>query len=329
MLLALIAASVFISAVIGDGVSVDPGVFGIIRSGVLALTSVALFVLAYRFGRRELSISQRGVFIVASVCYLMLQAATLFLIGAVVSSASLLIGYSVGTRRVPWVTLTVCVALFSVLHLGKADMREQYWGDGRQAIHALELPAFFVDWIGRGLEQMEGSETPVTTPIFERLSLMHMLLFAQSVTPDRRPFMRGYSYAMIPELIVPRIFAPDKPSSHEGTTRLNLHYGIQVPGAADTTTIGWGLLNEAWANFGNLGVFVLGCIMGALYGWVGRMTAGAPAMSMQMFVGATFAAIALQTEFTMGVYVTVLLQSLVIVSVLLPFLRRQPVGASA
>lgn len=328
LIAALIAASVFISTVIGDGISVDPGVFGIIRSGMLALTSVALFVLAYRFGRGELKIAQQTLFIVSCAYYIVMQAATLFLVGAVVSIASLLIGYIIGTRRIPWVTLTVLVALFSVLHAGKAEMREDYWTDSPRPIHALDLPGFFVDWIGFGLAHLAGTEERVgSQPIFERLSLVHMLLFAQSAAPDRVPFMEGYTYEVIPELIVPRIFSPDKPSSHEGTTRLNIHFGIQGVGESDTTTVGWGLLNEAWANFGNIGVIALGCIMGALYGWIGRLTIRAPAMSMQTFVGATFAAIALQTEFTMGVFVTVLFQSLVVVSVIIPFLRRQPVGA--
>jgi hypothetical protein len=330
MIGSVVAASVFISAVIGDGISVDAGVFGIIRSGILALTSVALFVLSYRFGRSELNIGQQVLFVLVCVYYIIMQAATLFLVGAVVSVASMLIGFIIGTRRIPWVTMTILIALFSVLHLGKAEMREDYWSDSPRPIHALEMPGFFKDWIGYGLAQMAGSEERVgSQPIFERVSLVHMLLYAQAATPDRVPFMEGYSYEMIPELLMPRIFDPEKPNSHEGTTRLNIHYGIQVAGDSDTTTIGWGLLNEAWANFGNLGVLLLGCIMGALYGWIGRLTIDAPAMSMQVFVGATFAAIALQTEFTMGVYVTVLFQSLVVVSVILPFLRRQPVGANA
>src|SRR5258706_14956418 len=113
------------------------------------------------------------------------------------------------------------VALFSVLHLGKAEMREDYWSGNPRAIHARELPGFFVDWFGFGIAQLAGTEEQmVSQPIFERVSLVHMLLFAQSATPDRVPFMEGYSYEMIPELMVPRIFDPDKLSSHEGTTRL-------------------------------------------------------------------------------------------------------------
>jgi len=330
MIGSVIAASVFIAAVIGDGITVDPGIFGIIRSGVLALTSVALFVLSYRFGRSELNIGQKVLFVLVCVYYTIMQAATLFLVGAVVSMASMLIGYIIGARRIPWLTMTILVALFSVLHLGKAEMREDYWSGGPRPIRALELPGFFMNWIGFGLASLAGTEERVASqPIFERVSLVHMLLYAQSAAPDRVPFMKGYSYEMIPELLVPRIFDPDKPSSHEGTTRLNLHFEIQGLGDADSTTVGWGLLNEAWANFGNLGVLVLGCLIGALYGWIGRLTIDAPAMSMQVFVGATFAAIALQAEFTMGVYVTVLFQSLVIVSAILPFLRRQPVGVPA
>ena len=325
---ALVAATFFMMAVVGDGISVDPGVFGIIRSGILAITSVALFVLSYRMGRGELNIAQRYLFIGFSVSYIVMQLTTIFLVGSVISAASMLIGFIVGTRRIPWLIMSVLVVLFSVLHLGKGDMREEYWGSSPKPIRVLDLPGFFGEWIEYGTAQMTGrSEALVSQPIFERVSLVHMLLFAQSATPDHVDFLEGYSYEMIPELIVPRIIVPDKPASHEGTTRLNVHYGIQTRESTEATTVGWGLINEAWANFGNIGVAVLGCIMGVLYGWIGRLTYGAPVMSMRVFVGATFAAIALQTEFTMGVYVTVLFQSMVVLMVLLPFLRREPTRA--
>lgn len=330
LMMALISAGVFFAAVVGDGISIDPGFFGILRSGILAITTVALFVLSFRLGSGELNGMRRGLFIVFGIFYVVMQTVTIFLVGAIISVASMLVGYIIGTRRIPWLAMLLLVSLFSVLHIGKLEMRAEYWGDSPRSVHLHELPGFFTEWIGFGLAEIADRDKGVTPqPIFERLSLVHMLLFAQSVTPDRVDFMEGYTYQMIPELMVPRLFYPDKPGTHEGTTRLNVHYGIQNRDSADATTIGWGLINEAWANFGNLGVAVLGCIMGALYGWIGRLTIGAPIMSMRVFVGATFAAIALQTEFTMGVYVTALFQSLAVLAVLLPFLRPQPISTSA
>jgi hypothetical protein len=70
-------------------------------------------------------------------------------------------------------------------------------------------------------------------------------------------------------------------------------------------------LNEAYANFGPLGVAGLGLLLGGIYGRVTRMTAGAPVLALRSLVAMTFAAIAVQAEFTAGVYVSALFQSLV------------------
>jgi len=330
MIITLIAASVFLSSVVGNWFELDAGLFGIVRSGVLALTSVSLFVLGYRLGQGSLNLPQRTLFIFFAAYYIVMQLATLFLVGSVVSLASVLIGFIVGRRGIPWTVLILSSMVFVVLHLGKASMREDYWGESAKPVTLRQLPGYFAQWIEYGLAEMAQPETERTSqPIFERVSLAHLLLRVQRDTPDRIPFLMGESYEMIPELLVPRIFWPEKASSHEGTTRLNVHYGIQAREDSERTTIGWGLLNEAWANFGFPGVVALACFIGGLFGFVGRLTVGAPAMSLQVFVGATFAAIALQTEFTMGVFVTVLFQSLVMVMAIVPFLTRQPVSPGA
>src|SRR5206468_2846385 len=83
---------------------------------------------------------------------------------------------------------------------------------------------------------------------------MQLLLFVQAASPDDVPFMDGETYAILPTLLVPRILMPNKPASHEGTYLLNIHYGIQTRDDTAKTTIGFGLLNEAFANFGYIGI---------------------------------------------------------------------------
>jgi hypothetical protein len=104
---------------------------------------------------------------------------------------------------------------------------------------------------------------------------------------------------------------------------LSMHYGFQSDQDTATTTIGWGLLNESYANFGAWGVAGLGIFMGLLLGLGSRITIGAPVMSLENLVGVTFAAIAIQTEFTMGVFSTVLFQSIIALMIVLPFLERR------
>ena len=326
----LFFACVFMASVIGDGLfALSEGTFAILRSVILALTSVALYVLSFNLGRGGFHPRQAVVLFTLAGAYLVLQMATLFLIGAAVSAASMLVGYVFGARRIPWVVLSVLIAVFTVLHLGKAQMRNEVWGESHHALGITDLPEFFGTWFDQGMQQLRADRAgPGTTSLFERASLAHVLLYAQASTPDVVPHLLGYSYEVIPELLVPRIFWPDKASSHEGTTRLNVEYGIQTAEDAEYTTVGWGLINEAWANFGDYGVVVLGLLLGALYGWAGHLAVGAPALSLNVFVASTFAGVALQTEFTMGVFVTVLFQSLVSVAAIIPLLRRRQGEAS-
>ena len=136
----------------------------------------------------------------------------------------------------------------------------------------------------------------------------------------------GATYTIIPRLLVPRILDPDKPHSHQGTAMLNINYGLQSLEETEGTTIGWGLLNEAYANFGLAGVIAIACLLGALFGFIGRLSAGAPLMSFENMVGVTFAVIAIQAEFTMAVFATVLFQSLMVLLLVLPFLEKRPAG---
>ena len=48
-----------------------------------------------------------------------------------------------------------------------------------------------------------GSET-ATTSVFERASLVHILLLVRRATPDFIPYLEGETYALLPSMLVPR-----------------------------------------------------------------------------------------------------------------------------
>jgi hypothetical protein len=139
----------------------------------------------------------------------------------------------------------------------------------------------------------------------------------------------GATYTIIPRLLVPRLFDPDKPDSHQGTSMLNVQFGLQSEEDTQGTTIGWGLLNEAYGNFGIAGVALIGGVLGLLFAFVGRLTAGAPVMSLENMIGVTFAAISIQSEFTMAIFATVLFQSLVVLVLVVPFLEKRRADPAA
>jgi hypothetical protein len=321
---AILIGGLFIAAAVGQTIALSPGVFGIVRSSTLAFASIGLFVLAVRLGRGELDAVQRSLFIAAALIYLVIQLTTVFLVGAIASVACVVIGYTIGRGRVPWPAIVVAALLFGFLHNGKGEMRERYWSDAGHTVKAYEIPGFFLDWFMAGARALGGPEQPERyVPIHERLSLMHMLLLAQSSAPERVAYLGGETYAIVPRLLVPRLFDPDKPQSHQGTSMLNVHFGVQTVEDTEKTAIGWGLLSEGYANFGVAGVIGVGAFLGLLFGFVGRLTAGVPVMSLPGMAGITFCTIAIQAEFTMAVFATVLFQSLIVLVLVVPLLSKR------
>lgn len=319
---AIFAGSVFTMLTISNLIDLGPRLFGILRSVVLSFASIAMFVLSLRLGSGQLNASQRLLFLVGAVAFIIVQTATLYLIGSLVTIASALVGFTIGRARVPWAMIMVIALVFGFLHNGKATMRERYWDGQEQSVQVWDLPQFFAEWaVAAAAEIGTGREGMGHIPIYERVSLMHLLLMAQRNAPDLVPFLEGETYALVPSLLVPRIIDPDKPDSHQGTAILNQQFGLQSLEDTQSTTIAWGLLNEGYANFGLAGVAGVAAFLGLLFGYAGRLSAGAPVMSLATMVGVTFCAIAIQAEFTMGVFATVLFQSLIVLATLLPFLQ--------
>jgi hypothetical protein len=154
-------------------------------------------------------------------------------------------------------------------------------------------------------EEVEEKESFV-----ERSSVIHMLMMAQEKIPEPYPFLEGKTYAIIPGLLVPRILNPNKLRSHEGTHLLNVHVRRQTYEQTWKTTIAWGLLPEAYANFGYFGCILIGGILGAFYGTITLAAIGTPPFSARMMFCVLVMSLALaSTEWTAGVYAATLFQS--------------------
>ena len=126
-------------------------------------------------------------------------------------------------------------------------------------------------------------------------------------------------------MIVPRVLYPQKRRTHEGTHMLNIHIKRQTYQDTIRTTIAWGLLPEAFANFGIAGCALVGAILGTMYGYVTRLAIGKPAFSFPTLFCILVMSMALaSTEWTAGVYAASLFQSSVpIVGIRLAFMRKE------
>jgi hypothetical protein len=332
LLIAIIyAAGMFHLSMAGQWFYAQSGWLSVGRAAVLGLASISVFVLAYRWGTGEIDFIKRILFAVALSLMVVASSMSLLLVDAIVTLAFACAAYVIGGGKVPWKIAGALLAVIWVLHLGKGEMRDEYWNfHNYKPVQLWEAPEFYEKWVNTGLKVMSRprDETDPWT-LSERMSLVHLLMMVQLQTPDRRPYLNGETYAIIPSVLMPRLINPKKPVAHEGSHILSIYYGLQTREGTETSTIAWGPLIESYANFGWLGIVGLAAVVGVLYGWVAKWSSDVPILSLRMLIAIVFTAMALQVEWTAGVYVSALFQSLVIVCalglVLMPKQRLKPI----
>jgi hypothetical protein len=330
-LLALTMSVIFEASILGGWLRLPPGVYPVLRAIAIAVNALSGFVLSYRLGAKSLGGMESLAFKAIIACLILVLLPSLLLVNAMSVLAILFIGYTLGARRIPWIICLATIAVFFVLHAGKAEMRTRYWKDDEDpVIQPTSYIPFIGEWAKTSLEMLlfirSSGDTEVQS-LFERAGLMHLLLLIQYMTPDVVPYLDGATYTLIPELLVPRFFNPDKIRSHEGTYLLDIHYGLQTEEATEKTTIGFGLLNEAYANFGQFGLVLLAAVVGAFYGTIERWARDMPVLSLRSLFAVLVASYAYQSEFTAGVYVAGLFQSSIALLILAGWLVR-PVALS-
>jgi hypothetical protein len=299
-----------------------PGAFAILRGVCVGLSILGTMVLAYRAGIRRLGRSTLATFMTLFGAYMVLSAASLTIIGAITSFLAAIAMFAIGRGKLPVGIIVLVVAAFAILHAGKHPMRAKYW-DRSSALEPAAYPAFYADWVGYGVNNLvpgsvEDRRAKETASLAERSSLLQILLLVLDKTAKGTPLLNGETYAIVPELMVPRILLEDKLLVHEGTTILNVHFGRQRREDTKRTTIGFGHLSEAYANFGWFGVVGLAIGTGGLLGFVTRWSAGVPIDSFRGLCSLLFLGLSIQTEHTMGVTAASLsqgLQLLVVVAI--------------
>jgi hypothetical protein len=328
----LLISIAFTAAVNGGWLNISSGFYSIFRSIILAIQSLACFALSYRLGRSELHGPKKMIFKVLMAIVVIVSLPPLLMINSMSLVVLAAFGYVSGSGKVPWISFMAAIALFGFLQLGKGEMRDHYWGDADQGpVQPLEYPAFFKEWLSTSFDQLKA---PVTRDedekrsLVERASLMQLLLYEQTLSSSV-PFMFGETYSIVPQLLIPRILYPGRATTHEGTSRLNIHYGFQTREQTETTTLGFGLLNEAYANFGLAGMAMLAIALGGFYGWIEGWAAVVPLLSVRGLFAITVASFSFQTEFAAGVYAAALLQATCGVLLLSAFTMQKRANAGA
>lgn len=317
----LVIANFYTITSLAGWLNLDSGAFSIIRGAILGLTAIATFAMSYRHGLGKLSSASSLFYISLTLLLIVVSALSLLLIGALTICLTSVVAYSVGKGKFPVVLTIIMLILFAILHAGKGEMRQIY---SQQVVEPWQYPSRYIEWVELGIKDIfqEFKDVESEQSILERASVIQQLLLTQSETARGKPFLEGYTYGIIPQLLVPRIFNSEKITSHEGTSILNIYYGRQTRKDTQNTTIGWGLLAEAYANFGLWGCVLLAFISGAGYGYVSLLSVNAPVFSDRYLFAILVLSYAFQTEFTAGVYVAALFQSSMTLLVFVFFFMR-------
>lgn len=318
------------------------GTYPLVTALVKATTMAGYFLLAMLVGSRDTSPTVTAIFWVTLATNALIVASSFLLSAATNLFAAVIIGLFWGSGRIPWRFLTVIAVLLSFLHLGKFDMRDRYWAAEEdrddKVTTLLDLPAHYAEWMHASYRNLTGAGAPPVTfgrqeddtdSMLDRVNNLQNLLFAiDAVDTKKIPTLDGATYTLIPPLLIPRVLWPDKPRAHEGQALLNVHFGRQTLSATFKTYIAWGLLPEAYGNFGRIwGSVILGGVLGLIFAWIENATARKPLLSLEGLVTfAFFTGLAVSFEMVASVLITSLFQTLVIITMAcLPFVQRMRV----
>lgn len=324
MLLALATSDLFLICANARWIPISEGLFAIARAFITGMSALSVFVVAFRAGSGQLASKYKIQFTFLMILYVISSAVTFFLVGAISALLMTSIGYALGKNAVPWKLLGAMLLCSSVLHLGKFEMREKYWTEGGQGFQVMpwEYPGIYLKWINASFNSVN-LENKETASIYERSSLLDILLMVREATPETLPYLDGETYRLLPQVFLPRIFNSEKISTHEADTVLNVYYGKQSRESTSTTTFGWGLLNESYANYGLLGALYVGAITGLIYGLMTRISLFQPLLSLPTLVSLTAISFAIQTESVSTYLVAALFQTLIAVSITCFVLMRK------
>ncbi len=300
-------------------------------------SSLAAFILGFMWGQGRLTFKQKAFFLVILLLTCFLQSMSLVLLAPVTKLVIVATAVVFGGKRLNYLFLVLLIPLFILLHFGKYEMRAKYWGEEAPRISLFQVPFVVAEWYGHsvaylttseqdhGLELEQVPEEVGRRRFFERLSLMHMFLEVKKFAGHEVPYLNGQTYVVLFEALLPRVLYPAKVSSHHSMHLLSMTYGHQTLEDTYSTHIAWGMVAEAWANFGLPGLFYLSVLLGIGFGLVHVYTRYLPLLSFRGCAGALLCASAIQAHSTtLAIFLVSVFHSFVVL-LLIAYVFMKPV----
>lgn len=296
----------------------------ILRAIFFGIGIVSTFITARRMGEGRLSSGARAFFFANIFFQAVFMMSTLYLVSAVSLFLLTFVGYVSGCGRLPIIPMATVLFAIAILHNGKSEMRDKYWANEYPTPGVFGLPNFYLEWIHDGWKLHDGENTrsKLTSKLIDRTSLFHLMCLVVSTTPSTQPFLEGETYLDIPAQFVPRLLWPNKPLGHVSTSKLAIYYGLQTEEETETTTIGFGMLTEAYANFGWFGVAGIGALLAFFIKKIQCLAQDSPLFSYGGLILVIMLAWSFQVEFTLSIWLASLYQACVAVLIIPLALRK-------
>jgi hypothetical protein len=320
-------------ALVADWVPDLGTAFGIVRAAVTIMGSIAIFHLATAWGQGTLPGWQRIAFLAVLVAGVIFVTYSGFLVTGTITFANALFAYALGSKRIPVFAGLAVLLVINFLNYGKGEMRQEFWGEDVQGTPArMGVWNVYSVWIKASIEDFGNNDDDEEGEggILTRANLLQMLGIIVSQSPDELPYVNGKSYVRSLGLFVPKFLWKDRPDVHTPMQELGYYYGIhQSEDSMAKTSISLGQIAEAWANFGWIGIVVIGVFFGWFFGVGVFLSYNKPITSVGFLFGMLFTGWAINLEHSAGPLLMSFYQAVIVALIGLYFLSRPQVATDA
>jgi hypothetical protein len=231
--------------------------------------TIAMVLLAYLWYRKETAdIRWAYLMYLAAAVNVLLGLATGFLESTLIPIALIAVVRWHVSRKFPVILLVAGFLAFVILQAVKTDYRWQAWRGNVPVQQRISLwfhtPGQVITDTFSG-DILNNSQKLVRSSM-ARFDFLHTFQLVHSMTPTYVPYYGGSSYEYFVYTWIPRFVWPDKPAAQDAAVRYELDYGLVAPSQLSGVSIGIGLITEAYANFGVLGIMIILALQGALVG---------------------------------------------------------------
>lgn len=300
----------------------------VFRSVITAAGSIAIVNLFFRLGRGWLTSSAAALALGGLLIGLAISFASGFLITGGLLMLAALMAYTLGRRRLPVLPLLFCGLVLAFLNLGKGEYRDAYWAEGMNySEQTVGLVEGYSTWLQASWHELTQRHTAGddddSRQLLYRASMVQVLATAMQTVPSEKPFLDGETYLMLPELLVPRIFWPEKPRGTIPTERMGIYIGIQSEENADYTGVSVGPLAEGWLNFGWVGVVGAGAFFAIFFGLPARLSRALTPIQVGWLLASIFLVYSTDTGHAIPEMISSLIQALLMGALVMFFVSRE------